>query len=927
MADHVRATTVGAYVQLAPGDALRVTTVGAYVQYTRLDKIRVTTAGAYVQLRTVLVAVAPVVYASAYGPHGIMVSLTYDAPAGANHTMFRWEYSDDDGDTWQLLTFTNADTAYYRHHPLTPASTYLYRAYAYRHSAGPVSNTASATTHSLADLASGAALWIDVRDSSNNKLGPGPLTEIVSFRITRRLSRAGEIAVDFPATYARLHQIQSDSNPLLHNDRYLYCYGILDGAVTLLGAGIVKEIALSRRGGAAPTIVASGPDLLGELRRVTVYNSGRPWQYSLEDNNAAPAAIINGFATTPELPDDWDISGNDPMDTAITAKFVHASVLGALIDVGAKVGEYFRLGSANNGREVVWIGPPSEFSDCGVRAELSVDPIAAETNDDICLITDIQEIRDSWDIYTKTFAFGAGQGHDRLDLSAVTIWPDGHRYRSTITSISGNGTVVTVDTSEDHDLTLGESVTITGTENFDGTWTVFTVADANTFSFEDTTVASESTGLVYGASTRTLSSESWTINRSETSFENGTARTAYGYHHTALQFKEISPISNTDADVATAANALWAAAYHWLRTHDAPAKFYRLAVAKLNSILYPGQTIRVVAKGYVEGSAYLNIDTTLTILETVTEVGAGGVRTTGLTVATTERWPASDGDQAAQEFHQAEVYQSLAQLGPAVDTISYRESIDDDTGATFYFWLGPEVALVNSVLLRFRTDKLRSTVKSVGGSSTTTSSGGGSTPTTTSGGGSTPTTSSGGGSTETSDPDNAFHGHDFELANGTTGNPVYYDSGTTALYTTGGGTVGVNATNATHSHDVDIPNHTHDVTVPAHTHDVTVPAHTHDVTATVDTEYGIYEDPGTAYAATDLEFSINGGAWRSDIDSLGSSWYALDLTAEVVATGLRPRQASNSVAVRVKSASEADNKVQITAQIERRCVIQSIAEF
>ena len=180
----------------------------------------------------------PVVYATAYGPHGIMVSLTYDGDDNPEDWIWQWSPNGTTG--WTTLGTTDVAVAYWRHHPLTPATTYYYRAAVYvDSSAGAWSAVVSATTHSLVDVADGVALWIDVRDSSNNKLGPGPLTEVVRWANVRRLSRAGEFSVEFPATYARLHQIQSDSNPLLHTDRYLYCYGILDGALTLIGAGWV----------------------------------------------------------------------------------------------------------------------------------------------------------------------------------------------------------------------------------------------------------------------------------------------------------------------------------------------------------------------------------------------------------------------------------------------------------------------------------------------------------------------------------------------------------------------------------------------------------------------------------------------------------------------------------------------------------------
>lgn len=783
----------------------------------------------------------------------------------------------------------------------------------------------------MTNLASGVALWIDVRDASNNKLGPGPLTEIARWRSVPRMSRAGDFSVEFPATYLRLHELQIDGNPLLHTDRYLYCYGILNGAVTLLGTGIVKEIELTRSAGSPPMITASGPDVLGELRRTTVRTVYRPWQYDINDSATAPEDLLTTFAVVPYLPDDWLFTGSATLAN-ITAKFVHASLLGALVDIGSKIGEHFRIGSANNGRELVWLGPQSTMVDCGVRAELSADLVAAEGNDDICLITAVAEIKDSWDLHTMVFGFGAGQGHDRLDLSAVSLWPDGHRLRCNILSIAGDGLfTTTIAFTENHDFSVGEELEIVGTQFFDGTYLVDAVVNASSIEIMKTSSATETyTGAVFGPKEHTIDGIEWRIDWDQTYLENVTARLAYGRHHTALQFKEISPLSNSDADVTHAANALLLAMYNWLRTRSATAKFYRLSVAKLNQLIYPGQTMRVVAKGFVEGAAYLNIDQDLIILEPTFEVDANGVRTTSLVVATTDRWPASDGEQAAQEFRQADIYQSLAQLGPSVDTISYREYIDDDYSATFPFFLGEATTIVNQVIVRFRTDKLRSTVKSVGGTSSTTSSGGGTTATSSSGGGSSPTSASGGGATVTSDSGSG-HTHEIPLGDSAIGSPVYFAGVGTPptgdLRTSGGGVVNASSTGSGHSHEVNVPDHTHAVTVPAHTHDVTVPDHTHSLTASVSTEYGIYEDPGTAYAATDLEFSVNGGAWRSDYAGISGAtgWYALDVTSAVVATGLRPKRVANSVEVRVKVASQADKKAQITVQIERRTVIQSIA--
>lgn len=933
--DSLYVTRVAGYAEVTPPDKFQVTRVAGYVELAKAAGIRTTRAAAYVELLSTFESGVTTVYAHAYSPYGIMASLEY-VGGDDNHIGFIWQWSADGSTGWTTFSTTLKSVQYARHHPLDPATTYYYRAFPYSYSTGDVSNVASATTLTEQLPAAGVALWIDVHDSSNNKLGPGPLTEAIRWRNVRRLSRAGEFTVEFPATYLRLHEIQADGNALLSSDRYLYCYGILYDEIRLIGAGWVKSIELRQAAGSPPTIAVSGPDLLGELRKVTVFDTDRPYQYSIEDSASAPEDLVTTFAVTPNLPDDWDIDGGGATDTNVTAKFVHSSLLSALIDVGTKIGEFFRLGEDNNGREIEWLGPPADFAGSGIRAELHAEPLAAEANPDICLITNISEIADSWDLYSKVFVFGAGQGHDRLDLASATHWPDGERFRLDVSLISANGTTVTVTTVQEHGLQVGDEVELVDT-NYDGTFTVDSIVNTTRFTYLDTTTAIHADGYVYKSLTHTLDGDDYVFNRLQTSLENTDARTAYGYNHTAIQFKEISPISNSDADVSAAANALLAAAYHWLRERSAPAKFYRLSVAKLDALLLPGQLIRTVARGFIDGSAYIDIDTDLTILESSTEIGGGGVRTTDLVVSTVDRWPSSDGEQAAQEFHQATIFQSQAQLGPSTDTVSYASPIDDDVTVNLHFWLGEEVVGINEVKLRIRADALRSTVKSISGTSSTTSAGGGTTTTTAGGGGTSTTTAAGGGATPTttSYAPVTNHAHALEVTDSSpTGAALYYDTvvGLNANLGTGNDTGGsTNLANLplTHDHDVTLSDHDHSLTLSDHTHGLTLSDHTHSVTPSISSAYGVYESGTTPYSfgSSEYEIRINSNTWRDDYSAISgaSGWYEIDLTSEVAGLALRPKQAANLIEIRVKSAAQTGGHAQLTAQLLMRTVVQSVA--
>ena len=57
-------------------------------------------------------------------------------------------------------------------------------------------------------------------------------------------------------------------------------------------------------------------------------------------------------------------------------------------------------------------------------------------------------------------------------------------------------------------------------------------------------------------------------------------------------------------------------------------------------------------------------------------------------------------------------------MGANENTISYREDVDDDYGAAFPFWLSRGTVTVNSIILRYKLEQLRSSVKTIGGTAT-----------------------------------------------------------------------------------------------------------------------------------------------------------------------------------------------------------------
>lgn len=380
----------------------------------------------------------------------------------------------------------------------------------------------------------------------------------------------------------------------------------------------------------------------------------------------------------------------------------------------------------------------------------------------------------------------------------------------------------------------------------------------------------------------------WSISRAQSLLTCTSSVAAYGAHDAPLAFANVAPLTNTAADMQAAANLLLLAALQQGRRLAQPQYAYSLRVAGLRKQVRPGQTIRVQARRFIDGARPINIDRDLVVMEVQTAVDAAGIRTDGLTVSTLAAWPQTDAGVMAGAIREVQAAAALPQMGPSVDTISYREPIDDDHPATLPFWAGPEVTTVAQVLLRFRADPLRSTTKTVAG------------------------TVSGTVDLPDHEHDVPDHQHKFLISAGT---PTY------ALGFGAAGTSGGLVSPAVSS-DFEYPTAADSgrVTTEDGGGQVDVAL---DLTSAFSLQYGIYEDTN-AYAATELDWLINGVAVGAAATSLGSGWYSLDLTALVSdAATFRPARADNTITVAVKAASKNGRRVQVTAQVSLRTVIQA----
>lgn len=395
--------------------------------------------------------------------------------------------------------------------------------------------------------------------------------------------------------------------------------------------------------------------------------------------------------------------------------------------------------------------------------------------------------------------------------------------------------------------------------------------------------------LTLAATSRTAPA-GYTLDAANNYIEADAAKVTYGLvDHPEVEFKEITPISNTDADLEAAADMLFDAALEELRRRStlASQETYTLNIAGCSQLLQPMQTIRVV---YRSAAQNVDINAELCILEATWEVDESGIRTSRLVVSTDDRWPESDASAAAERAVEGRVFQAHPQMNANSYVTAYNKNVDEDFSASFRFRFGAEVVNLQQVLFEFQILPFETPVKSIGSDSATTSSGGGTTATSSSGGSTTPTTSSGGGTTVSS----AAGGGTSVSSLGGGAQSIAADAGGSSVPTTSSGgsststaaasvtTVGSNPADwasdaitgvnspqglatfistdgvtgapgsysdahthisymvdhthdviqVDHVHEVAIGNHTHSVSIGTHTHTVTIGTHTHTVTIT-----------------------------------------------------------------------------------------------
>lgn len=755
-------------------------------------------------------------------------------------------------------------------------------------------------------------ITIDIEDRSGNKKSSGPITTAFELAYNEPVADIGTYSFTMPASDAK-------SEDLLLQKRLVRIY--LDTDEVFLG--IVEK--LERRLGASGVmlLVVSGRSYLADLTEVSM-------QFA-EFNGITS---LTGFLLQGRVWSADPTNGDTTTSAAYYVRLGGESIYNALKKLAEKLGDYYwyRPATSGNDRYIVWVNKGTH-ANSGIRAvQGSGFHIQTEKNTQICLIQEMTKADEGFEIFTRLYPWGSGQGRARLSLVGAT----GASVQ--VREMYGTGTTVTVNTKTAHNLSTSDKFAVHQSTDFNSveetvastpSSTQFTYSSddgdavtASTISFADNspsadTISDSANGLavfdgydkvvVSGsgsgndgtfkitgatASTITLDASEGLVNEAAGSsitilgaradgwidpidannirvnsvdnyiedYDQIYGVDPYASRATTVQFRDIEPLDNTDAALLNAKNWLLNTAKVWLDRHSTERNYYTLSVTGLGvTAINPGQTINVLYEDDL-----LSIDEDLIVLDIQHRVSGSGVRMSRLTVSDNDLPAVTDQGYLATVVEAERDYLHHAQMGSNVWVYSYGNEFFDETyDAELFFVLSEVVTLVDSVILYYRVDPLRSPF-----SSSTSDSGSG-------------------------------HTHEINVANSTTGTTVYF-AGTGGpppvgdFRTSGGGTVNASSTGASHTHDVDI-----------------------------DFTTGITEDTGANTAGEgNVTIQVNGASTTNSASSYSGDWYSLDLTPDVVdPVTLRPEQAANTISITAPSSKRG----RLTAHVEIRAIIQSIA--
>jgi hypothetical protein len=318
--------------------------------------------------------------------------------------------------------------------------------------------------------------WIDIEDSSGIKQGEGPVITAQYFDHTSRLSKAGSVSFGMPGVDPRSALVIKKNvmrgKTIINQVEIELGTGLIDhierkqdtdGSVLLdiLGDDLLRELVNRHVGELLIDDGAGGPDDDGPSVIMALAPSG--WSLDTTEGYANSYASIfhqyDGETVLEALTNLAQITGEHFrlgsgrtviwMRRLRSSKLIHSGITGTFTLGEMVVGQtsvasgilreasgaylyvedvsgIFVVGEDIEGQTshatVTTSNIYNPFQD--IQAVQGIDPLAAENNTEVCIITSLKEIEDSYDAgIGRVYAIGSGNGNAKLTLEGVSITP------------------------------------------------------------------------------------------------------------------------------------------------------------------------------------------------------------------------------------------------------------------------------------------------------------------------------------------------------------------------------------------------------------------------------------------------------------------------------------------------------------------------
>lgn len=212
----------------------------------------------------------------------------------------------------------------------------------------------------------------------------------------------------------------------------------------------------------------------------------------------------------------------------------------------------------------------------------------------------------------------------------------------------------------------------------------------------------------------------------------------YGRIQKVGTFKNVTPLSNSDADQRIGSNALQDYACVALQRSSKPQVTYTVTVKNVRRNIRPGDKVRLIYKGFIHDEKgrvvnYLDVNEDVWVIRASETYSQSGVALS-LTVSTIDKMEESTAQVIVGALESISINDLRVQPYPSNANYTYWRTLDNEHAATIPVNITNGVLYLNQCRLKLISRPFRVTAKAASASDVVTSSAGGAVPTTSSGG-------------------------------------------------------------------------------------------------------------------------------------------------------------------------------------------------